>query len=366
MPPEAPIAAPPDPEILECIARAEEKAGGDAAAFIKYLNECYAAKGSATRPIGLKRPLARQLRTSYSPRISDRTARRTFRALVVGDPDDSLSYARKEATEVHDLLKKRIENVDVELRLGAPDELGLGQVPGIKPADLFEVIALLLEGTFDFVHFAGHAVFDPDRPDRSGWLFAGGQVLTPSKLANITDVPRLIFANACLSGGLSRLKATAPKGRRSRRGTPPDVAMRRAAAQGDSRLVASLADELPPRRRRLHRHGLGGSRRTGRTVRGDLLRDAAREPVLAGAARHGDAGGEGGAAKVTGRLATRAAVHMGGLPALRRSDAVTLGLRSRDAHGQTPCDVRSQSSSSLARVHRRSRHPVCRRAATQD
>jgi CHAT domain len=57
-------------------------------------------------------------------------------------------------------------------------------------------------------------------------------------------MPRLIFANACLSGGLSWLKATAPKGRKSRRGTPPDDAQRRTAAQADSRLVASLADEF--------------------------------------------------------------------------------------------------------------------------
>ena len=49
MSPDASTGAPPDPEILECIARAEEKAGGDDAAFIRYLNECYAAKGSGTR-----------------------------------------------------------------------------------------------------------------------------------------------------------------------------------------------------------------------------------------------------------------------------------------------------------------------------
>ncbi len=201
-------------------------------------------EGPGKDPIGLKRQLARQLRTSYSPRISDRGDRRTFRALVIGNPDDSLPYAEKEATEVHAILKDKIKNVDVELRLGAPDELGLGRVPGVKAADLFEIIALLLDGTFDFVHYAGHAVFDPAYPDRSGWLFAGGQILTPSKLANIADVPRLIFANACLSGGLSRVKATAPKGRKSRRSIPADDAKRRTAAQGDSRLVASLADEF--------------------------------------------------------------------------------------------------------------------------
>jgi secreted trypsin-like serine protease len=41
------VAADQDQDILDCIARAEKKAGGDDAAFIRYLNECYAAKSRA-------------------------------------------------------------------------------------------------------------------------------------------------------------------------------------------------------------------------------------------------------------------------------------------------------------------------------
>lgn len=39
-------------EVLECIRRAHEKAGGDDAAFIRLLNECYARQGSAMRTRG--------------------------------------------------------------------------------------------------------------------------------------------------------------------------------------------------------------------------------------------------------------------------------------------------------------------------
>jgi hypothetical protein len=36
------------------------------------------------------------------------------------------------------------------------------------------VLALLLRGDFDLVHYAGHGDFDEQEPDRVGWLFAGG------------------------------------------------------------------------------------------------------------------------------------------------------------------------------------------------
>ena len=39
-------------QILECIERAEKRAAGDDQAFIRYLNECYATQGAATRTRG--------------------------------------------------------------------------------------------------------------------------------------------------------------------------------------------------------------------------------------------------------------------------------------------------------------------------
>lgn len=184
-------------------------------------------------PIGIARPVARQLRTSYSARPADVIARRTPRALVIGDPDDSLACAREEARAVAAILEGHF---DVELRLGSADELRLGRIKGIRPADLYDIVGLLQGGEFDLVHYCGHAKFDPEYPDRSGWLFRV-RLLTPSKLEGVDRAPRLIFANACVSAGVSRVVADAG----AAAGGEPAAQSR---PRGDSRLVASLADEF--------------------------------------------------------------------------------------------------------------------------
>ena len=167
---------------------------------------------SSSLPLAVRRPLARQLRTTYSPRIAHWDPRGISRALVIGDPDDSLPYARAEAEAVARLLTD--DGVVVELRVGAPDELGLGR-DGRKAADLFEIVGLLQSGEFDLVHYSGHAVFVAEYPDRSGWVFKE-EVFTPSRLENVESPPRLIVANACLSARIA----------------------------GDAQFVASLADEF--------------------------------------------------------------------------------------------------------------------------
>lgn len=197
-------------------------------------------------PLGLHRPLARQLRTAYSPRPVEAFARRSLKALVIGDPDDSLEYARREALAVASILKHH--GIEVSLHLGSPDELGLGRYKDVEPADLYDVVGLLHSGDFDLVHYSGHALFFPEYPDRSGWQFKG-ELLTPSKLEGIDRPPRLIVANACVSARLSGAPG-------SNAGRPVDtevdvaaeagsaLAARLPRPPGDSRLVASLADEF--------------------------------------------------------------------------------------------------------------------------
>jgi hypothetical protein len=191
-------------------------------------------------PIGVHRPLARQLRTTYSPALGASQAPRPLRMLVIGDPDGTLEFAVEEATKVEAIAKRH--GIDVELRLGPPDELGLGKHPGVKAADLFEVLRLLLAGEFDLVHYSGHAEFFPQFPDRSGWVFKDER-LTPSKLEGLEQPPRLIVANACISAAVSQ------KADDGRAGQPGDDAAdsrgtSRRLPVGDARLVASLADEF--------------------------------------------------------------------------------------------------------------------------
>ena len=192
--------------------------------------------GDATAPpLAVHRPVARQLRTAYSPRAVDAVLTRKWRALVIGDPEGNLPAARTEARDVAATLKS--QGLEVESRIGPPDVLGLGSEPGIDPADLLEVLQLLQSGDYDLVHYCGHAHFDVEHPDRSGWKFKDDDVLTPSKLEGVERPPRLIVANACVSSALSTAGAAAPAGGSSNAAAAAVIAK-------DARIVAGLADEF--------------------------------------------------------------------------------------------------------------------------
>ncbi len=154
----------------------------------------------------LQRPVARQLRTRYSPPpLPVRRSGQSLRALVIGDPgdpeeDDQLLGARREARAVAKRL--RAHGCEVSEFIGAPIRRGRGPVRGVPPASRLDVLKQLVRGEYDLVHYCGHADFDPDDPSQVGWLFKGG-LITPAEIENMERAPRLIVANACLSGRMS-------------------------------------------------------------------------------------------------------------------------------------------------------------------
>jgi hypothetical protein len=89
------------------------------------------------------------------------------------------------------------------------------------------VLRHLLDGGFDLLHYAGHGDFDPEHPDRVGWVFKGG-LLTAHELERMDRAPRLVVANACLSARTSEVTTS---------GAP-------VARRGDAELLPSLADEF--------------------------------------------------------------------------------------------------------------------------
>ncbi len=160
-------------------------------------------------PLAVRKPFARQLRTTYSPAPTrPGRAGKEFRALIVGDPGDpergeDLPGARSEALKVKALLEAR-GDIFVDARIGAPSVPRDGALAGVKPADRLEVLSLLLRGDYDLVHYAGHGDFDPVQPNRVGWLFARG-LLTPGEIGRLERVPAVIVSNACLSGRTSQV-----------------------------------------------------------------------------------------------------------------------------------------------------------------
>ncbi|HEX7373504.1 MAG TPA: CHAT domain-containing protein [Steroidobacteraceae bacterium] len=69
------------------------------------------------------------------------------------------------------------------------------------------VLAQLADGRYDVLHFAGHAFFDADDPGRSGLLCADEVVLRGSDLANLANLPALVFCNACEAARVRRRTA---------------------------------------------------------------------------------------------------------------------------------------------------------------
>ena len=188
--------------------------------------------GSTPKPLAVQARFARQLRTTYSPPPLPPSRPSGFRALVIGDPGDpdqgaDLPGARNEALRVKELLEAH-DDIEVDARIGAPSVPREGRLRGVEPADRLEVLALLLRGGYDLVHYAGHGDFDAEQPNRVGWVFAGG-LLTPGEIGRLDRVPEIIVSNACLS---ARTSLTLEGNRRAD------------AARTEAGLVPSLADEF--------------------------------------------------------------------------------------------------------------------------
>jgi hypothetical protein len=184
------------------------------------------------KPLGVVRSLARQLRTPYSPRLDKMNTPQQLKALVIGDPGDpalnhSLQHAQEEAIHVYNLLKKK--GVDTKLLIGAPED-GTNAGPLFKEkipaADYFDVVRILLSEYYDIVHYCGHAQFDPEVPERAGWVFKGG-VLTARELEGMERPPSLVVANACVTARFAQSTNPAASSQKKYPG-----------------LVASLAEEF--------------------------------------------------------------------------------------------------------------------------
>jgi CHAT domain-containing protein len=128
------------------------------------------------------------------------------------------------------LVKKLLEDrgLEVQALIGAPSVAGRGELRGIQAASRLDVLDLLTRGGFDLMHYSGHGDFDPESPDRVGWIFEGG-LLTSGELSQMELAPRLIVANACLS---ARSSNRLQRGKRS------------SDRRSEADLLPSLADEF--------------------------------------------------------------------------------------------------------------------------
>lgn len=178
-----------------------------ATASVPWEMACFQARsGGDLRWLGTDLQLSRQFRSILSqppgttPPLNER-----LRVLVIADPaperELQLPFARMEGRRVVDVLRRMSRSgvsIDVESRIGASE------------CDMVEILAQVLTGGFDVVHYAGHGHYDPTNASASGWIFGDKQVLTARDIFRARRVPRLIFANACFSGVVREGASFAP------------------------------------------------------------------------------------------------------------------------------------------------------------
>ena len=173
---------------------------------------CFPSRQGAAplRWLGTDLQLSRQFRTllsqapGLSPPLNDRLS-----VLVIADPaperELQLAGARIEGRRVADILKSA-NGQDFgagTLSINVVERIGAGE------CDPIEILALLLSGDFDIVHFAGHGDYNAQAPEASGWIFGANTVLTARDIFRARSVPRMVFANACFSGVLQAGRAFA-------------------------------------------------------------------------------------------------------------------------------------------------------------
>jgi hypothetical protein len=137
----------------------------------------------------LKRPVTRMPLGNAFPRgeraPTPMRAKIKF-ALIYSDPTGNLPGARREVEQIRDNLASLGDQIEVTV-LAADTAGGL---------DLNDA---LRNGSYDVIHYAGHAWFDEEDPDLSGLVLAEGEVFYAQKIRRLNEGRPLVFLNACSS-----------------------------------------------------------------------------------------------------------------------------------------------------------------------
>lgn len=119
----------------------------------------------------------------------------TLDVLLVVDPTEDLPGARAEGERLRKLF-------------GAQSRLRIHTLEGPQ-ATRSKLRDAFHSGEWDVVHYAGHAHFDALHPARSGILCHGEEVLSGADLAALSNLPALVFFNACEAGRIRSARAPA-------------------------------------------------------------------------------------------------------------------------------------------------------------
>jgi CheY-like chemotaxis protein len=150
-----------------------------------------------SRPLAIRHPISRQVdgnattRPSWRAFLANRRGQ-TIQALLLAGAD----FAIPEVQSVAVKLQAALERVDVRVLI-KPDDL-------TRPVTLAEAEALLRQGPYHLIHFAGHSTVDKQRPEESYLQFADAGGLRATRLEGfLRNLPvQLMYLSSCLGGHL--------------------------------------------------------------------------------------------------------------------------------------------------------------------
>lgn len=145
------------------------------------------------KPLCIDAGMIRQLITkNYRLQINRATVEK---ALIIADPIlnstmlNQLSGAVQEGNAVKNLMNAR--NYDCKSLINE---------------NASEIISALFAESYKIIHLAGHGLYDPDNPERTGMVIGNEIFLTPSQIKQMTTVPELVFVNCCHLGKLEAVQ----------------------------------------------------------------------------------------------------------------------------------------------------------------
>jgi hypothetical protein len=132
----------------------------------------------------LSRPMGRRPQSLKESKVLPERKAGPLRALIVGNPTGDLPGAEEEAGLIADALS--IAGVETELLVK-------------EKATAKQFARKIRNELYDFIHFAGHAYFEPKAPDMSGLLFCDSP-MPAAELGRHLTSSALVFISACEAG----------------------------------------------------------------------------------------------------------------------------------------------------------------------
>ena len=162
--------------------------------------------------------------------LEERRLARTLKLLLIVNPLGDLGGAEDEGERIQTLV-------------GA--STGIEVTPlRHNEATKKAILDALRSGSYDVVHYAGHAFFDPQRPGQSGLICAGKEVLRGVDLAGLTNLPAVVFFNACEAGRVRGGKEVLAKRKGGKAPKPASQVIEESAGVAEALMRGGIANYI--------------------------------------------------------------------------------------------------------------------------